>query len=203
MTGLPKVLAALAALAVLALAALSHVITTGIAVLASLPLLLRRKGTRTVVGSWALGFAVAGFWAVPFLWRAMAYMTDMGWTPRTDWLGDIFPRDMWPVLVLGAAGLAWAIARRVLVGPAVTLLVVGTAGYWIIAWVDFTKLYNGRLLPFYYYSAYLFAGIFITIIPALDTPTKMAAAGGLVGSFVQDRTAGARGSLEMISGRMS
>jgi hypothetical protein len=35
----------------------------------------------------------------------------------------------------------------------------------------------------------------ITVVPALDTPTKMAAAGGLVGSFIQDRTAGARGLL--------
>jgi hypothetical protein len=35
----------------------------------------------------------------------------------------------------------------------------------------------------------------ITVIPALDTPTKMAVAGGLVGSFIQDRTAGVRGLL--------
>ncbi|MBS1195697.1 MAG: hypothetical protein H6R33_417, partial [Actinobacteria bacterium] len=109
--------------AVLALAALSHVITTAVAVAASLPLLLRRKGPRTVVGSWALGFSVAAFWAVPFLVRSLFpnYMTDMGWTPRQDW-ADLFPRDIWPVLVLGAAGLAWAVARRALVGPAVTLL---------------------------------------------------------------------------------
>ncbi|MDD8025910.1 MAG: SpoIVB peptidase S55 domain-containing protein [Acidobacteriota bacterium] len=35
----------------------------------------------------------------------------------------------------------------------------------------------------------------ITVIPALDTPTKMAVTGAPVGSFVQDRTAGARGLL--------
>ncbi|MCX6561461.1 MAG: hypothetical protein NTZ26_13210 [Candidatus Aminicenantes bacterium] len=35
----------------------------------------------------------------------------------------------------------------------------------------------------------------ITIIPTLDNPSKLAVAGGQVGSFVQDRTAGARGLL--------
>jgi hypothetical protein len=35
----------------------------------------------------------------------------------------------------------------------------------------------------------------ITVIPTLDSPSKMAVAGGQVGSFVQDRTAGARGVL--------
>ena len=65
------------------------------------------------------------------------------------------------MLVLGAAGLAWAVARRALVGPAVTLLVLGTAGYWLISWIDYTALYNGRLLPFYYYAVFLFAGLFV------------------------------------------
>jgi len=147
---------------ILALAALSHVITTAVAVVASLPLLLRRKGPRTVAGSWVLGFAIAGFWAVPFLVRAFLpnLMTDMGWAAREDW-ADIFPRDIWPMLVLGAAGLVWAVARRALVGPAAALLVMGTAGYWLIAWIDYTALYNGRLLPFFYYAVFLFAGLFV------------------------------------------
>ncbi|MFH1330707.1 MAG: hypothetical protein ABIJ48_08690 [Actinomycetota bacterium] len=145
---------------VLALGALSHVITTGVAVVASLPLLLRRKGPRAVVGSWALGFAVAAFWAVPFLIRFPGLSTDMGWNPRHDWW-DVFPRDTWPVLVLGVAGLAWAVARRALVGPAVSLLVMGTAGYWVIYWIEHTTLYNGRLLPFAYYVMFLFAGLFV------------------------------------------
>ena len=145
---------------VLALAALSHVITTAVAVAASLPLLLRRKGVRTVMGSWGLGFAVAGFWAVPFLARALTYMTDMGWNPRHEW-ADVFPRDIWPVLVLGAAGMAWAVARHALVGPTAVFIVLGTGGYWLIYKLDYTALYNGRLLPFYYYAVYLFAGLFV------------------------------------------
>jgi hypothetical protein len=35
----------------------------------------------------------------------------------------------------------------------------------------------------------------ITVIPALDTPNKLAAVGAMIGTFVQDRTAGARGLL--------
>ncbi|MBN2114612.1 MAG: hypothetical protein JW785_10870 [Acidimicrobiia bacterium] len=163
---------------VLALAALSHVITTAVAVVASLPLLLRRKGAPAVVGSWALGLAVAAFWAVPFLTRALFpnLMTDMGWNPRRDW-ADIFPRDMWPVLVLGAAGLAWAVARRAFVGPVAALLVLGTGGYWLIAEIGYTALYNGRLLPFYYYGVYLFAGLFVGLA-AMELVRRLRAAEG-------------------------
>ncbi len=170
---------------VLALAALSHVITTAVAVVASLPLLLRRKGPRTVIGSWGLGFALAAFWAVPFLTRSLFsnLMTDMGWSPRQDW-ADIFPRDLWPVLVLGAAGLAWAVARRALVGPAVTLLVLGTGGYWLISWIDYTALYNGRLLPFYYYTVFLFAGLFVGLAAMEAVRRLRASEAGIWGAAV-------------------
>ncbi len=40
-------------------------------------------------------------------------------------------------------------------------LVLGTGGYWLISWIDYTALYNGRLLPFYYYTVFLFAGLFV------------------------------------------
>ena len=144
---------------VLALTALCHIITTLVVVVASLPLLLRRKGPSAVVGAWGLGFALAAFWAVPLVAR-MGYSTDMGWHPVND-LWQVFPRDLWPMMVLGAAGLFWAVSRRMAVGPALTLIAFPLAGFFIIQYADWTKLYNARLLPYWYYTVFLFAGLFV------------------------------------------
>jgi len=143
---------------VLALTALCHIITTLVVVVASLPLLLRRKGPSAVVGAWGLGFALAAFWAVPLVLR-VGYSSDMGWHPVSD-LWQVFPRDLWPMLVLATAGAAWAVARRMVVSPALTLIVFPLVGFFVIRYAGWTKLYNARLLPYWYYAVFLFAGLF-------------------------------------------
>jgi hypothetical protein len=143
--------------AVLALAALSHIITTFVVVLASLPLLVRRTGPSNLVSSWGLGFAFAGFWAVPLLAR-LDMSSDMGWQPVRGW-GPVFPRELWPMLVLAAVGVVWALARRYPIGPVIALMVIPVAGYFIIQYIGFTKLYNARVLGYWYYAVYLFAGL--------------------------------------------
>jgi hypothetical protein len=143
--------------AVLALTALSHIITTFIVVVASLPLLLRRRGPINLLGSWAVGFAFAGFWAVPLLAR-LGLTTDMNWHPVRGF-GPVFQRELWPMLVLAAAGVIYALVRRYTIGPALALMVIPVAGYFIIEFIDFRKLYNARLLGYWYYSVYLFAGV--------------------------------------------
>jgi hypothetical protein len=143
----------------LALTALSHLITTLVVVLASLPLLLRKRGPAAVAGAWGLGFGLAAFWALPLLLR-VGYTTDMRWYPVTD-LEAVFPREIWPVMLLAAGGFAWAIARRYLVGPALALIAFPIAGFYLIQYFDFRKLYNARLLPYWYYTAFLFAGLFV------------------------------------------
>ena len=142
---------------VLALTALCHIITTMIVVLASLPLFFRRKGPSTLVGSWMLGLALAGFWAIPLVAR-MNLTTDMGWFPVTG-ITPVFPRELWPMAVLAVGGLVWALMRRYLIGPALALMVIPVAGYYLIQFIDYRKLYNARLLPYWYFSVYLFAGI--------------------------------------------
>jgi hypothetical protein len=144
---------------VLALTALCHIITTLVVVVASLPLLLRRRGPSALAGAWGLGFALAAFWALPLVVR-VGYSTDMGWHPVSD-LWQVFPRDLWPMLVLGAAGVTWAVARRMTVAPALTLVVFPLVGFLVIRYADWTKLYNARLLPYWYYSVFLFAGLFV------------------------------------------
>jgi len=142
---------------VLALTALTHLITTLVIVLVSLPLLFKRKGPSAIVGSWALGLGLAAFWAFPLL-ASLPYTTDMKWFPVRGFEA-VFPRELWPVFVLAAAGLAYAVWRRVVLGPILALFVVPVAGYFVIQYIDFRKLYNARLLPFWYFTVFILAGV--------------------------------------------
>jgi len=143
----------------LALTALSHIITTGLIILATIPLLFKKKGPSAVLGSWALGFGIAAFWAVPLLAR-VGLTTDMGWFP-VEGIDKVFPRELWPFVVLAAAGLVWSMARRHPIAPVVTMLAVPVAGYYVIQFIDYRKLYNARLLPYWYYFVHLLAGVAI------------------------------------------
>ncbi len=142
---------------VLALTALSHLITTAVIVLVSLPLLFKRRGPTTLAGGWAVGFGISAFWALPLL-ATLSYTTDMKWFPVKGFEA-VFPRELWPVLVLAAAGVIYAIWRRATLGPTIALLVLPVAGYFIIEYLDFRKLYNARLLPFWYFTAFVLAGV--------------------------------------------
>jgi hypothetical protein len=145
----------------LALTALSHLITTMVVVAVSLPLLFRKRGPSALVGSWALGLGIAAFWAFPLL-STVAYTTDMQWWP-VQGRGPVFPRELWPILVLAAAGLAYAVWKRAILGPAIALMVVPVAGYFLIAHYDFRKLYNARLLPFWYFILFVLAGVAVGV----------------------------------------
>ena len=142
----------------LALTALSHLVVTVVVIVASLPLLLRRGSAATVVGSWGLGLAVAGFWAVPLLTRVNNLTTDMGWSP-VEGFENIVPREFIPIAVLGIIGLAWSLARGHDVVVGIWLAVIPVMGFLLFPIIGWTKLYNARLLPFWYLSIYIFAGI--------------------------------------------
>ncbi len=147
-----------AAAVVLALTALSHLVTTLIIVIVTLPLLGRKRGWKPVWGAWLAGFAVAGFWAVPLLARVFGFTADMNWNPVEGW-DKVLPREFLPIAVLGVAGLAWAAARRHLVGPLFFMAWVPVAGYFLLDARELTKLYNARLLPYWYLAMFIAAGI--------------------------------------------
>ncbi len=142
----------------LALTALSHIIVALVVVIVSLPLLLRRRGPATVIGSWLLGFAIAGFWAAPLMTRIFSFTTDMGWSPVKGF-DKIFPGEFLPIVVLGLGGLGWSWWRGRDVVAATWLAILPVAGYLLLPVLGVTKLYNARLLPFWYYTMYLFAGV--------------------------------------------
>ncbi|NND04321.1 MAG: hypothetical protein HKN91_16200, partial [Acidimicrobiia bacterium] len=163
----------------LALTALSHVVTTMVVVVVSLPLLVRRRGGKVLGASWLLGFAIAAIWALPFLMRAVIpnltgdpLTTDMGWNPVTGLIGGSFapgtistplPNEFIPIFALALIGIVWSLLRRDRVAVPLVMMIVPAFVYWImqLPGFPFTAIYNGRFLPYWFLGGFIFAGIAI------------------------------------------
>lgn len=170
---------------VLGFTAMSHIITTIVVVFATLPMLagplaalMSRKGdvrqaTRGAMGlavSYAVGFGISAFWALALAARVFGGMTsDMGWQPVETIVGSYqnpgspIPGEFVPVLAVGIVGILWALLRKDTVGTLLVLTVWPLVGYFLIAHFELTVLYNARLLPYWYFGMYVFAGIAIAL----------------------------------------
>jgi hypothetical protein len=173
---------------VLGFTALSHIITTIVVVIATLPLVLaplfamfggREKSSRSlrgsagVVWSYAIGFGISAFWSLALGINVLSGMTsDMGWAPVKTIVGNYqnpgspIPGEFVPVLVLGVVGMVWTLLRKDHVGIAVWMTLFPLAGYFLIAYFEFTLLYNARLLPYWFFGMYVFAGIAVALSAA-------------------------------------
>ena len=155
----------------LALTALSHIVTTMVIVVATLPLLVRKRALGKVTGSWALGLALSAFWALPLAWRGLQGLaTDMNWTPLDGLLGETphvglvatpFPDEFMPVVLVALIGVSWSLLRRDDVSSLLAMMVVPVLLYVLLPVWGITRLYNGRLLPFWFLGGFIFAGIAI------------------------------------------
>ena len=168
-----------AAAVLLALTALCHVIPAIFAVVATLvALALRADRTRLrwAVTTGFVGAALTAFWTVPFVLRR-AYLNDMGWEKRHQYLEGLFPGrigtslttalggagnaavpgDLTLVIVLAAAGVVASLSRRRRLGVFLAVTgAVAAVGY-VVA--PQGRLWNARLLPFWYLCLYLLAAI--------------------------------------------
>ncbi len=140
---------------VLALTALSHVITTIMIVIASLPILLWKSGIRRVPIAWGLGFAIAAFWALPLMAR-LNLTTDMNWQPLAGF-DEITPFELWPIVGIGVVGMVWALRITPRAVPLAFITVLPLPAFFLLE--QGSKLWNGRVLPNWYYGMFVFAGI--------------------------------------------
>lgn len=151
---------------VLAAAVLCHIITTIAVVFASFTVLAWKGAWRRAVPVWLGAFAISSFWVLPLLAR-LGFSSDMAWVPLRAW-DELFPIEIWLLLPVAIAGAVWAARRtsRVLPVIAYTLLPVIYyplpnvlpdlfPGIFNARW----KLWNGRLLPFWYFGVTFFAGL--------------------------------------------
>jgi hypothetical protein len=138
-------------------------------VVCSAMLFVRKGGARPVVTTWVWAGMLAGFWAIPLLWR-LPLSTDMAWTPLSRW-EEIFPIELWILLPFAVVGIAWAVRRNRNVLPVVGLTLLPLLYYPlpnILPEVLPTlfedgrwKFWNGRMLPYWYFGVAYFASLAI------------------------------------------
>lgn len=149
-----------AALAILlAGCALSHVIPAFFAaagVLVVLAFRADRSRVRWLVPVAATAAALSAFWLLPFVGRH-AWFNDMGWVKRHDYWAALFTPQMRlavPVALIGVVS-GFVDRRRAPLQLGALALVVALA---FVA-LPPAALWNARLLPFFYCSVWMLAGI--------------------------------------------
>ena len=138
----------------------------------------RRRDTLrwfAVVG--ALTAMLSAFWVLPFWWRR-AYFNDMGWQKVTDYWVNLFRADLWWVYGLAAVGLVGA----VLGSSRLARLLAGVAAVYALAFrlAPQGRLWNARLLPFWYLCMFLLAAVAVGMFVRALTggPSLLAGADG-------------------------
>jgi hypothetical protein len=151
---------------VLSAAVLCHIITTIAVVLASFTVLVWKGAWRRALPVWLLAFALSGFWVLPLLAR-LGFSSDMAWVPLRAW-DELFPLEIWLLLPAAIAGAVWAARRTPRVLPLVAYTLMPVIYYPLpnalpdILPTIFNarwKLWNGRLLPFWYFGVTFFAAV--------------------------------------------
>lgn len=136
--------------------ALSHIIPTMIIGGASLLFLLYRRRAH-VLAAWALGFALAAFWVIP-LFATIGFTTDMKFSPLRGFSslsGGPIPTELWPLLPLALVGVGWSLWKRYSVQVVAIMMVIPLLAFPLLS----GKLWNGRLLPMWFYGVFFFAGL--------------------------------------------
>jgi hypothetical protein len=110
-----------------------------------------------------VGGLITAFWTGPFYLRS-SYMTDMGWEKLTNYSDSLFARThlapqlsdrpgIQYLLILGAVGALMALAYRR--RGSIFWLVMAFVTAIAFVYVPQSRLWNARLLPFYYLAIYL------------------------------------------------
>lgn len=155
------------AVIVFALAALSHLLTIIPLLLATAVLFLRKGTFRPVATVWVWAGLLTGFWSLPLLLR-LPLSTDMAWNPLSRW-EELFPIELWLLLPLAVVGVWWSARRNRFVAPLIALTLIPLIYYPLpniipdlfpeIFETGRWKLYNGRLLPYWYFGVVFFASL--------------------------------------------
>ena len=148
---------------VLAACGLSHILPLIFALLGALVLLaMSLVGTRDLRRlRWAVPVVVTGgaliaFWALPFYWR-LPYATNMGYGKLTNYASSLFPaHDLW-LFLLGGTGILLSVFRYNRIGVFLGLMTGLSALIFVVA--PEQRLWNARVLPFWFLCLYLLAGV--------------------------------------------
>jgi hypothetical protein len=99
---------------------------------------------------------LAAFWAIPFVFR-LPYATDMGYEKLTAYTKNLFPAHLLWLFILAALGGFASFVRRQRIGMFLTIMAVLSA--LIFRFAPQARLWNARVLPFWFLCLYLLAGL--------------------------------------------
>jgi hypothetical protein len=132
---------------------------------------LLSESVRWLAPTLVVGGLLSAFWVAPFYLRR-AYLNDMGWEklPYADpelsrfreWLQHLFPYrtpdvDLRWVFALALVGAVLSLVLRLRVGIFLLILTLAVGVAFVV--IPEGRLWNGRLLPFYYLTAMLLAAV--------------------------------------------
>lgn len=135
---------------------LSHIVTT-FALVCIVPGLLlvnfRWRSLGYLVAVAIVGFCLSAFWSLPFA-ANLEWTAHMAWN-QLDSVKDLVPMQLLPAASLGLIGMAYAVARkekRLL--PLAWITFITLVLFWAL---PNGRLWNARILPFFYLSIHLWA----------------------------------------------
>jgi hypothetical protein len=145
----------------LAITGLCHILPAIFAVTGAIVITLMQpsfRRLRVAIPIGVVGAAISGFWVLPFLAR-VGLTTDMGWEKLTTYQRELVPTNMKWLVVGAALGAVTSVLLRRRVGTFLAIMAV-------IAAVGFRffpqgKLWNARLLPFWFLALYLLTGVLL------------------------------------------
>jgi hypothetical protein len=147
---------------------LSHILTTMVLVFASLFVLIWKGALRRAFTIWLWAFAMSAFWALPLVAR-IGLTSDMSWTPLGRW-EEVFPLELWILIPFGMTGAIWAVRKYPRTLPLFAAMALPILYYPIPNLLpkvitslqgERWKLWNGRLLPYWYFGVIFFAAVAI------------------------------------------
>jgi hypothetical protein len=174
----------------LAATALCHLVPAMLAVVGAALVVALRPGLGALVRALTVGLVgglLTAFWSVPFALR-LDYLNDMGWEKETSYFRFLTAPSLW-LLGLAATGVVVAVVFRLRPG----LLLSATAALSGLAFLLLPagRLYNARLLPFWYLCLYLLAGLAVAelgrlAVVALSAGVPVARARALGGRLADE-----------------
>lgn len=145
----------------LAVTGLSHILPAFFAVTGAVVLTLMEPSVRRLkwaVPVGAVGAALSMFWVLPFVAR-INLTTDMGWEKLTTYYKELVPHDMRWLVIMAALGAIVSLLQRRRVGTFLTVMgFIAAAGF---RFLPQTKIWNARLLPFWFLCLFLLAGVLV------------------------------------------
>ena len=135
---------------------LTHIVTPIALIIIAPSLLLINRSWRSLLyllGVFFMGLFLTAFWGFPFL-------DKLSWTASVDWIPlkmfkDLLPGEIRPFAAVGVLGMAYALAKK----DKRTIPMFWTVIAMIILFYTLPtgRLWNGRMLPFFYLSIFMWA----------------------------------------------